>query len=70
MEHLNHECKESISGLGSNITDTSIHLGLVRNHLIMQQQSGYHTRKSSCADINVISMLYLPVSKCKTIIDD
>ena len=63
MEHLNHECKESISGLGSNITDTSIHLGLV-------QQSGYHTRKSSCADINVISMLYLPVSKCKTIIDD
>lgn len=24
MEHLNRECKESISGLGSNITDTSI----------------------------------------------
>jgi len=24
MEHLNHVCKESISGLGANITDDSI----------------------------------------------
>ena len=57
MEHLNHECKQSISGLGANITDHSIkrvgncigsftrrQFDRVNN---VQTESGHHTCHST-----------------------
>lgn len=64
MEHLNHACKEAISGLGANITDHSVErLGrcLGRLQLILQQYdkdnnvtevSGSHSKRSTTVDLN------------------
>ena len=63
MEHLNRECKGSISGLGANITDGAIqrvgrslrsHTKILENFdkaNDIASQSGYHTVSSSEADI-------------------
>ena len=63
MEHLNRECKQSISGLGANVTDNSIQrVGRCIGRLtsIMQQfdevngikrESGYHTCQSTNVDL-------------------
>ena len=63
MEHLNRECKASISGLGANITDAAIQRvgrSLRSSTKILENfdleanialQSGYHPVKSSSADI-------------------
>ena len=63
MEHLNRECKQSISGLGANMTDNSIQrVGRCIGRLtsIMQQfdevngikrESGYHTCQSTNVDL-------------------
>ena len=63
MEHLNRECKGSISGLGANITDNAIKRvgkSLRSSSKILENfdalnaispQSGYHTVRSSEADI-------------------
>ena len=64
MEHLNRECKGSISGLGANITDGAIQwvgcslhssTSILRNFdkvNCVPVESGYHTVRSSAADIN------------------
>ena len=57
MEHLNRECKGSIAGLGANITDSAIQrVGRsLRSNTdktnSIPPQSGYHTVRSSEADI-------------------
>ena len=55
MEHLNRECKQGISGLGTNITDVSIQrigkcIGRIYSTLLqhdtvnaVKQESGHHT---------------------------
>ena len=62
-EHLNRECKQSISGLGSNITDRAIQCvgrSLCATTEILERfdqdngvlfESGYHTVWSSAVDI-------------------
>ena len=64
MEHLNRECKGSISGLGANITDDAIQrvgkslrtsTKILSNFDLqnsIQPESGYHTIRSSDADIS------------------
>jgi L1 cell adhesion molecule like protein len=62
MEHLNRECKSSLSGLGANITDHSVLrigkcIGRMQSILHQYDQvngvrevSGHHTRHSASAD--------------------
>ena len=57
MEHLNQECKEGISGLGTNITENSIqrvgkcigrvHSTLQQYDINVKQESGHHTCHST-----------------------
>jgi len=63
MEHLNKECKEALSGLGSNITDHAVErigkcvgktvdmLNTFDNICNVPKQSGHHTKHSSKPDI-------------------
>ena len=78
MEHLNRECKVSTGGLGANITDKCIGKSLCVSSKILQifdsqnaiaPQSGYHTVRSSEADmakllkqlhINTKGFFYIP----------
>ena len=66
MEHLNRECKQSISGLGANVTDHSIKrvgkcIGRVTSALLqfdtvnnVASESGHHTSHSTNVDTSKI----------------
>ena len=66
MEHLNHECKLSLSGLGSNITDHSVErvsrcigrLVLIMEHFDVingiPSKSGRHSHHSRKPDLDRI----------------
>ena len=70
MEHLNHEAKNSITGLGSNITDDSVirirrsigHNVKVLNSFDrinqMKKVSSHHSKHSSKKDMGIILKLY------------
>jgi len=66
MEHLNRECKASISGLGANITEQTVKrvgkcLGeTIRNfdsQTDVHRESGYHTTRSEEKDITLLKQL-------------
>ena len=64
MEHLNRACKQSISGLGANVTDHSIKrvgncIGRLHSTLLnfdrvnnVSIESGAHTSHSTSSDLN------------------
>ncbi len=69
MEHLNRECKSSISGLGANITDSTITrvgkalrsstvvLEAFDQETSVKPQSGHHATRSSEKDMDRKSMM-------------
>ena len=75
MEHLNRECKTSLAGLGSNINDHSVQrIGRCIGKIIpilqnfdkingVPTQLGYHSHRSSTADLNKIIGQLTEVSK-------